>query len=208
MHTYTIYRHGGHYLLTAPRQLLVDALGEPGTEGPLWGDGCGLWSVTAHHEADRWIVRSGGFPRSLLILLDREISKGMNVEAFRKIHAQISAEPETLEMAHWEEASFTCGTTRCIAGWAIHNALVERGESYPRIYGIDGYEAAGFTRLKIDLFGNPNATIGQTGARLLGLGPMAAERLFLDSENDEAAEITALAADGQVDEVLDGWLYS
>ena len=202
MHTYAIRRHNGHHLLTAPRQLLVDALGEPSTDGPLWWDESGWWSVTAHHEADRWIVRSEGFPWSLLILLDREVSNGLNVEAFRKIHAQISAEPETFEMSNWEEVSPTCGATRCIAGWAIHNALVERGEGDPRIFGVDGDVAAGFTRLKIDLFGNPNATVGQTGARLLGLGPMAAERLFLDLGNDAAAAVTALAADGQVDEVL------
>jgi hypothetical protein len=37
---------------------------------------------------------------------------------------QISNEPETLDMAAWEEKG-RCGTTRCIAGWA---QFIVRGE--------------------------------------------------------------------------------
>ncbi len=40
-----------------------------------------------------------------------------NRELFQKIHDQITGHPETHNQDSWESL---CGTTRCVAGWAVH----------------------------------------------------------------------------------------
>jgi hypothetical protein len=37
------------------------------------------------------------------------------------VYAQISGHPDSFDMGSYEDDSF-CGTTRCIAGWAVHLA--------------------------------------------------------------------------------------
>ena len=41
----------------------------------------------------------------------------MNRELFKKIHDIITPTPDKLDMGSWEGE---CGTTRCVAGWAIY----------------------------------------------------------------------------------------
>lgn len=38
----------------------------------------------------------------------------------KEVYRQISDEPESLYMNNWEGYMPTCGTTRCVAGWAQH----------------------------------------------------------------------------------------
>jgi len=40
-----------------------------------------------------------------------------NTDLFRKIHDQITTHPESHDQGDWESP---CGTTRCVAGWALH----------------------------------------------------------------------------------------
>jgi hypothetical protein len=54
----------------------------------------------------------------------------LDTELFRKIHAQITARPETHSQDSFEwddnegeersDGVTLCGTTRCVAGWALH----------------------------------------------------------------------------------------
>lgn len=53
----------------------------------------------------------------------------LNRELFKKIHDVISVEPDKFRMSDWEDSRHildfegvtpVCGTTRCIAGWAIN----------------------------------------------------------------------------------------
>lgn len=52
----------------------------------------------------------------------------MNVELFRRIEAIVRTSPNLLDMLHWEGQPNPCGTTRCIAGWAV--ALTVDGPVY------------------------------------------------------------------------------
>lgn len=82
----------------------------------------------------------------------------MNTELFRKIEEKINAAPEALDMDSWETS---CGTTYCMAGWAIH---LTTGAP---IYGPDGEYSDATVRLAADL-----GTVADTailGGRLLGL---------------------------------------
>lgn len=42
----------------------------------------------------------------------------MNRELFEKVKAKILAVPDQFDMGDWEDEG-ECGTTRCIAGWAL-----------------------------------------------------------------------------------------
>jgi hypothetical protein len=51
-----------------------------------------------------------------------DYSKGedrLNRELFEKVKAKILAVPDQFDMGDWESAK-DCGTTRCIAGWALY----------------------------------------------------------------------------------------
>jgi hypothetical protein len=47
-----------------------------------------------------------------------------NVEMLQRVLAQITEHPETHNQNTWESR---CGTTRCVAGWAIYFASVDAG---------------------------------------------------------------------------------
>ena len=103
-----------------------------------------------------------------------------------KIRAQVDSRPETLYMGTWEDDTHeemydwrrdefvtSCGTTRCVAGWAVHfNQLP--GES----------SCAARARLGA-VYGVP-LTYMAVGRRLLGIDVAAAEHLFLMADEEEA----------------------
>ncbi len=80
----------------------------------------------------------------------------MNVELLRRVQAHILEEPRRLNMDHWIRTGQTgpdspaCGTTACIAGWALE---------------LDGKDPS-------LLFADVDA------AKTLGITPMQGERLF------------------------------
>ena len=122
----------------------------------------------------------------------------MNTELFRKIDAIIKLTPEKMEMCSWasnEERS--CGTTRCVAGWAVHlttgQPLFDDDNEHPSV------------RELADSLGVPPA-FEVLGGELLDLSPEVAARLFYVS-NEDAAKFVSLAARGLdegAEEFLDG----
>lgn len=47
----------------------------------------------------------------------------LNLPLFQKVYDQITSQPETFDMESWEsddEYEDSCGTTRCVAGWALY----------------------------------------------------------------------------------------
>jgi len=89
-------------------------------------------------------------------LPSREIAE----ERIRKIAATVAAEPDRLHMGDWH-----CGTSHCIAGWAVHQE------------GAEGYA------LERELGGEG---VGTRDAGLLLLGLEAAGKFYLN--NDAALE--------------------
>jgi hypothetical protein len=120
----------------------------------------------------------------------------LNREAFQKIHEVISVQPERLVMSTWEddEAPESCGTTRCVAGWAVHFAvggapLFADGEpsdkvrSLARDHGIHPGDYDTSTLFEV------------LGANLLGLSIREGRMLFYLSSNT-AGELVRRAAEG------------
>ncbi len=116
----------------------------------------------------------------------------MNTELFKKIDDIISADPGKLEMATWEGF---CGTTRCVAGWAVY---LTTGEPL-----YDGDEVSSATKGLLQRYGSSSISdFTKTGAALLGLNLQDAEELFLASSGETAARFVHLAAAGHDDEAL------
>jgi len=45
----------------------------------------------------------------------------VNIELFKKVKIQVDTEEASLDMANWEaQGDPVCGTTRCLAGWAVN----------------------------------------------------------------------------------------
>ena len=114
----------------------------------------------------------------------------LNREAFQKIHQVISVQPKRLVMSSWEdEDEFSeCGTTRCVAGWAVHFNVDGGGPSdevkeLARNHGLD-----------FDDFSTASL-FEQLGANLLGLSTREARTVFY-LPNDVARALVRLAARG------------
>lgn len=138
-----------------------------------------------------------------------------NTELFKKIRDQIKRDPKAFAMADWEDdlagyadargdfdvayydanerewkdaTASECGTTRCVAGWAIHFEAERRGMDVSRpldALRIDlGYEY-GFTYIP---------TYGELGARVLGISEEESSLFFIDEES--AYEIVNEFAEG------------
>lgn len=121
----------------------------------------------------------------------------LNREAFQKIHEVISVQPERLVMSTWEddEAPESCGTTRCVAGWAVHFAVgaaplfantggvSDEVKSLAHEHGLDPDDFCTSTLFEV------------LGASLLGLSHGEGRTLFYLS-NDTAGELVRLAAAG------------
>lgn len=99
----------------------------------------------------------------------------INRELFQKIHDQITMEPETHWQGTWES---DCGSTRCVAGWAIHFAT-------DREDVLDGLEALGA--------GAAFFNVPLIAERLLGLTSNESLGLFY-AQNSQAAELVELYA--------------
>jgi hypothetical protein len=108
----------------------------------------------------------------------------MNRELFKKIDDIITSDPTRLDMGSWEDSTPECGTTRCIAGWAVHFASNPgEGAWETRVRLADELDLAGPSWMRV-------------GARLLGLDEHDADALFLQYGEAEAVEaLRKLAAD-------------
>lgn len=79
----------------------------------------------------------------------------INQELFQKIYDQISQHPETHGQSTWEAAR-GCGTTRCVAGWAInfvHNMGVYQWSDTSDVdIAVEGRRLLGLNPQQLNLF--------------------------------------------------------
>ncbi|HKZ21197.1 MAG TPA: hypothetical protein VJQ57_13940 [Acidimicrobiia bacterium] len=122
----------------------------------------------------------------------------INTERFRKIQEQIEREPESLDMVSWEDHRppfRTCGTTRCVAGWAVFN---ETGQPL----FTEQHDLSGPTLLLAAQLGIPEgfhrvgSVVSAIAEKLLGLDEEDAETLFHSVPNGVAVKIVAAFARG------------
>lgn len=118
----------------------------------------------------------------------------MNTELFRKINDVISRDRGGLNMDSWENV---CGTTRCVAGWAIY---FEAGEVPLYADSTTGRYSDGVMELaaRVGVSMRDSLLFPRLGAKLLGL--RCSELFYVD--DDLAARFVALAAEGRDEEAL------
>lgn len=141
-----------------------------------------------------------------------------NIERLTQIRDLIIAEPAKLEMNSWSTvnandltfnddgyAKVSCGTTQCIAGWAV----VLHG--YVMLYGIDQQDAdGGYFAVNCQARNGRVMDIEWKATEILGLTEDEANFLFLDVENSTAVNALNLFIAGkslqdikdQYDEIL------
>lgn len=128
-----------------------------------------------------------------------------NLDLFKEIYEQIK-DPAKLDMGSWEGTS-VCGTTRCVAGWAVHLTTGEpiRGDGATLSYTWH----PSVEELGRSLLGGANYSLVRIGGALLGLDHDQASALFY-SENEEAlavvkafAEEKFLLAEGLLDDMIE-----
>lgn len=122
----------------------------------------------------------------------------MNTELFKKINDVVSVDPYgRLDMSIWEDE--TCGTTRCVAGWAISlttgQPLTITGpggvRQHPSVLELAARLGVAVTT---DGHGRSWASFESLAAKLLHLA--SADRDLFYSSGDTALEFVALAATG------------
>lgn len=109
----------------------------------------------------------------------------INTEMFQKVYDQITQHPETHYQGTWENGyggydDDECGTTRCVAGWAVAFAKGWENES---ILG-----RCGLGVMLPDGSGRHMSPVGAVAADILGLDLTEAYELFYDTNNAEAVE--------------------
>lgn len=120
----------------------------------------------------------------------------MNTELFRKILAKVEAEPQAFDMSTWEAfPAPACGTTRCIAGWAVY---LETGVPLYQMTS-DGFDVSPESKALAVRLGFEDGEFVETSwlaARLLDLSPGLANMFYLGNGNG----LTALRLAAQGDE--------
>lgn len=122
----------------------------------------------------------------------------MNTELFAKIHEVITVEPQKFDMNSWENEN-VCGTTRCIAGHAIH---LKTGQP---LYSRDGSphqsvdDLARSLGIRVDE--ESNGDFEYIATKLLDLNPSRAGGLFY-TDDERARQFVHLAALGYDAEAL------
>lgn len=118
----------------------------------------------------------------------------LNTELFQKIDDIIQVFPGAFHMGTWEGTSPSgCGTTRCIAGWAVYFALEEQDlfESPD-----SPFPSEALIRLaeRHDARTGSGVDFDKLGRELLGLEAGQGYLFYVD--NERAVQLVALAADG------------
>lgn len=127
-------------------------------------------------------------------------------EAFQEVNALLIEFPELHYQGRWEsdDTFHRCGTTRCVAGWAVWaqarrlglltrkrdltNASIRRAVA--RSVGVDLYDDAAF--FPGDLY------FSRVGGVILGLSPDDASGLFMDMNSKRVvARVASYAATGK-----------
>lgn len=103
-----------------------------------------------------------------------------NTELFKKIHDVISVHPELHDQAFFQEGT-GCGTTRCVAGWAIHLSHPDdQGQSVSQLVSL-------FSKAS-----SPSAYARE----LLDIGYSESDVLFFTLSDEEARRVVAAYAEG------------
>lgn len=111
----------------------------------------------------------------------------MNVQLFKKIHDQITLQPETHDQWSWEAFDYdSCETTRCVAGWAVHFAALDEGVSV-----ADG--TWNFRHQYAQRHGLHSPHTPDVARHLLGLSVDGAERLFYADDEEARALVREYA---------------
>lgn len=113
---------------------------------------------------------------------------------FAKIHEHIQAE-DGFAMHTWEYGGF-CGTTRCVAGWAIYDEIGAALYDGSNQVSVEVHHLA--DRLRV------NDYMEDIGAALLGLPDDLRSVFYTDEEL--AAEFVRRAAGGATEDDLREWL--
>lgn len=120
----------------------------------------------------------------------------VNREAFREIHELITQFPDLHDQRNWEadpSQNGSCGTTRCIAGWATWLKAREMG-----LLDSKGSPTKNKLRGKIaDRLGLRLRDHGSIARTVLGLTSAQAESLFHDYHDERAvARVKSYAETG------------
>lgn len=113
-----------------------------------------------------------------------------NIEMFKKIHNQITRHPETHYQGTFEESRPVCGTTRCVAGWAVHFWGAENGFA-GTVNELLGMYVANHMDPKEWI------EIEDAAAHLLGLSEREAYQLFYNFNESDAVRMVGECADGK-----------
>jgi hypothetical protein len=101
----------------------------------------------------------------------------LNIDLAEKVLAQITEHPELHDQQYYGMRR-DCGTTHCVAGWAI---ALSPGVEFTWRPWDDGFEIDG---VSLPDYGVTDPEVA--GRELLGLDLEAAEHLFLDLDESEA----------------------
>lgn len=107
----------------------------------------------------------------------------INIEMFKRIENIIIANPEMHSQLEYEYED-SCGTTRCIAGWAIH------------LWGQDNGRTGSLWQIRHAWSGGRLSSSHEAGQRILGLTPQEADELFYCMDNERALEMVQQYARG------------
>jgi hypothetical protein len=116
----------------------------------------------------------------------------MNTELFRKIDEVIQNTPEQHYQGTWESTN-ECGTTRCIAGWAVH---LTTGAP---VYDCHGGPTRESAQLASSLGVHDPHHIAAIARRLLDITPEQAGKLFFATEEHARQIVRAVATGGEPD---------
>lgn len=115
----------------------------------------------------------------------------VNRELFQKIHEVITLHPEQHDQGTWEESDPTCGTTRCVAGWAV---TLTTGKP---VYG----KGEALHPATLALGKRPGIpSVPSIAGELLGLSDVVAWDLFYRTSNDKARDVVRAFAEGRNDD--------
>jgi hypothetical protein len=108
----------------------------------------------------------------------------LNVELAEKVLKQVTDHPETHDQAHWMTRGLACGTTACLAGWALRF-----GRPDAELLWQDG---VGGKQIVIEVVVD-GTTWGadEAAAEVLGLDSEEADELFLSMNKDVSIDMLA-----------------
>lgn len=128
----------------------------------------------------------------------------INTELFAKVRDVIKDQPDQHDQSTWESVlTESCGTTRCVAGWAIHLTTGEKVVHWePGLPFIEASPSVRTLAAERNIQADSDDRDGLTlipglAASLLGLTKAQADILFF-ADNKGALNCVELAADGDL----------